>query len=252
VHARRRNTWDSLLELVSSNITTIGIIGGLSPVSTAIYYKALNNGVRERTNYEHQAKIIIVSVDGGEIWNLRKKDDWEGQGRILADAARALERAGADFVLLAGNTMHRMAHAIEAAISLPFLHLVDATARRIRAAGVTAVGLTGTSYTMTERFYVERLASHGIDTIIPEPTDVQRLDHIIYKELCWGGVKQESQAEYTRIVSDLTMNGAKGIILGCTELTLFMPVRCSVPLFDTTQIHIEDALSEAISAIPSR
>lgn len=225
-------------------LKTIGIIGGLSPESTAVYYKALNDGVRDRTNKQHQAKIVIVSVDGGEIWALRQKGNWEGQGQIVADAAKALERAGADFILLAGNTMHRVADAIEAVISKPFLHLVDATANRIKRQGVSRVGLTGTSFTLTEDFYKARLRSHGIETIIPDSVDIESLDKIIYKELCWGGVKADSKAEYVQIVNHLLGKGAKGVILGCTELTLFMPFECSIPLFDTTRIHIEDALDE--------
>jgi hypothetical protein len=157
-----------------TNMKTIGIIGGLSPESTAVYYKALNEGVRARTNQQHRAKIIIFSVDGGEIWQLRQKGNWAGQGKIVADAAIALERAGADFTLLAGNTMHRVADAIEAVVTRPFLHLVDATARRIKSAGITTVGLTGTSYTLTEKFYIDRLAHYGITSVIPDAGDRQK------------------------------------------------------------------------------
>ncbi len=223
---------------------TIGIIGGLSPESTAVYYKALNEGVRERTSKQHQAKIVIVSVDAGEIWQLRKQGDWAGQGQIAADAALALERAGADFILLAGNTMHRVADFIESSISIPFLHLVDATARRIKSQAISHVGLTGTSFTLTENFYMDRLRTHGIETVVPDRSDIEELDRIIYKELCWGGIKPDSKAEYARIANSLTEKGAGGVILGCTELTFFMPFECSVPLFDTTRIHIEDALEE--------
>lgn len=223
---------------------TIGIIGGLSPESTAVYYKALNAGVRERTGRQHQAKIIIVSVDGGEIWKLRQKGDWAGQGEIAAAAARALQRAGADFVLLAGNTMHRVTDSIESAISIPFLHLVDATARRIKSKSLTRIGLTGTSFTLTEKFYIDRLRSHGIETVVPGEADIELLDRIIYKELCWGEVKPDSKIEYARIANALAEKGAEGVILGCTELTFFVPFECPVPLFDTTQIHIQDALEE--------
>lgn len=228
---------------------TIGIIGGLSPESTAVYYKALNEGVRNRTEKQHQAKIVIVSVDGGEIWALRQRGDWEGQGRIVADAARALERAGADFILLAGNTMHRVADAVESAVSIPFLHLVDATAQRIKAQGIARIGLTGTSFTMTDGFYMARLLSHGIETIIPDSVDIELLDRIIYKELCWGEVRLDSKVKYMRIVNDLPAKGAEGVILGCTELTLFMPLECTVPLFDTTRIHIDVALEEALRSV---
>jgi aspartate racemase len=224
---------------------TIGIIGGLSPESTTVYYKQINEGTRARTDRQHQAKIIIVSVDGGEIWQLRQKGDWEGQGKIIADAAVALEKAGADFTLLAGNTMHRMADAIEAVVQKPFLHIIDATAHRIKATGVTKIGLTGTSPTLTEKFYVDRLAKHGIASIIPDAEGIKKLDHMIYKELIWGNISPESKREYTSIVNQLIDNGAEGVILGCTELTLFTPLDCDAPLFDTTQIHIEDALTAA-------
>jgi len=225
---------------------TIGIIGGLSPESTGIYYKVLNDGVRARTNKQHQAKIIIVSVDGGEIWKLRQIGDWEGQGRIVAAAALNLERAGAEFILLGSNTMHRVANAIESVVSIPFLHIVDATAKRIKTQGITRVGLTGTSFTINEDFYRARLLSHGIETITPNFEDVKLLDQIIYKELCWGAVKPESKTAYIKIANSLAAKGANGIILGCTELTLFAPFECPVPLFDTTQIHIEAALDEAL------
>lgn len=224
----------------------IGIVGGLSPESTAVYYKALNQGVRQRTDNQHQAKIVLVSVDGGEIWALRQQGDWDAQGRIVADAAAAAERAGASFVLLAGNTMHRCAEQIERAITIPFLHLVDATAKRIRARGCTTVGLTGTSFTMTGRFYIDRLAAYGIRVVVPSPTDIELLDRIIYKELCWGDVQPSSRAEYAAIVEGLVSSGAEGVILGCTELTLLTPFDCSVPQFDTTRIHIEDALDQAL------
>ncbi len=225
---------------------TIGIIGGLSPESTAVYYKALNEGVRERTNRQHQAKIIIFSVDGGDIWYLRQKGDWDGQGKIVADAALALEKAGADFILLAGNTLHRVADAIEAVVKRPFLHLVDLTAQRIKAKGINIIGLTGTSYTMTEKFYIERLAQHSITTIVPDAADRQKMDRIIYKELICGITTLESKAEYENIIAKLIGHGAEGVILGCTELTLFMPLDCDILLFDTTQIHIEEALHMAL------
>jgi aspartate racemase len=227
-------------------IEVIGIIGGLSPESTVVYYKGLNDGVRERTGRQHQAKIIMVSVDGGEIWKLRERGDWEGQGQIVADAASILEAAGAAFVLLAGNTMHRCAEQIEEAIDVPFLHVVDATAETIREAGVGTIGLTGTSFTMTERFYVDRLASYGIRSVVPPKPEMEALDRIIYRELCWGEVTPQSREEFAKIAGGLVAQGAEGIILGCTELTLLRPFECSVPLFDTTRIHIRAAIDHAM------
>lgn len=228
------------------NLAVIGMIGGLSPESTVVYYKGLNDGVRERTGRQHQATIIMVSVDGGQIWKLRQEGDWEGQGRIVADAAATLERAGASFVLLAGNTMHRCADQIESAIDIPFLHIVDATATSIREAGVSTIGITGTSFTLTEKFYVDRLASHGIQSVVPDATAREMLDRIIYRELCWGEVTPESQQEFSEIAASLIARGAEGIILGCTELTLLQPFECSVPLFDTTRLHVRAALDHAV------
>lgn len=226
---------------------TIGIIGGLSPESTVVYYKGLNDGIRERTGRQHQAKIIINSVDGGEIWKFRQQNDWNAQGKIVAEAALSLEKAGADFILLAGNTMHRVSDAIESVINLPFLHLIDVTAKRIKAEGITIVGLTGTSVTMTDKFYIERLAKFGITTIIPNPEDVESMDRIIYNELIWGIISPESRIIFTDIIRRLTDSGAEGVILGCTELTLFMPLNYDTKIFDTTQIHIEEALNLAIT-----
>jgi len=225
---------------------TIGIIGGLSPESTSVYYKALNEGTRDRTNRQHQAKIIIFSVDGGDIWLLRQKGNWDAQGKIIANAALALEKAGADFVLLAGNTLHRVADAIEAVITCPFLHLIDVTAERIKTAGIKKIGLTGTSYTMTEKFYIDRLAQHGIKTIVPDEADREEMDRIIYKELIWGIVTPQSKTAYSNIITKLKVAGAEGVILGCTELTLFQPLDKDTVLFDTTQIHIEEALNMAL------
>ncbi|MCX2477675.1 amino acid racemase [Pedobacter sp. MC2016-15] len=226
---------------------TIGIIGGLSPESTVVYYKGLNDGIRERTGRQHQAKITINSVDGGEIWKFRQQNDWNAQGKIVAEAALSLEKAGADFILLAGNTMHRVSDAIESVINLPFLHLIDVTAKRIKAEGITIVGLTGTSVTMTDKFYIERLAKFGITTIIPNPEDVESMDRIIYNELIWGIISPESRIIFTDIIRRLTDSGAEGVILGCTELTLFMPLNYDTKIFDTTQIHIEEALNLAIT-----
>jgi len=226
---------------------TIGIVGGISPESTAIYYQALNDGIRECTQQTHQARIIIFSVDGGEIWQLRQKGDWEAQGKLIADAALGLEKAGADFILLAGNTLHRVSHAIEAVITRPFLHIIDVTAERIKKAGLTKIGLTGTSYTMSEKFYIDRLSRHGITAIVPGKAEQDEMNRIIYKELINGIVTAESKASYTKIINGLVASGAEGVILGCTELTMLMPLDCSTILLDTTRLHIEAAIRLALS-----
>ncbi|WP_191968018.1 aspartate/glutamate racemase family protein [Rhizosphaericola mali] len=225
---------------------TIGIVGGISPESTSVYYKELNNGIRIRTQQQHQAKMIIFSVDGGEIWQFRQKGDWSSQGKIIANAALALQKAGADFILLAGNTLHLVANFLESVINIPFLHIIDITAISIKKAGIKIIGLTGTSITMSERFYIERLSQHGIKAIVPNKDDQATMDRIIYKELIQGVVSTESKVAYTKIINNLVLSGAEGVILGCTELTLFKPLDCSTILFDTTLIHIEAAINYAL------
>lgn len=224
---------------------TIGIIGGLSPESTMKYYQWLNEGVRTRLGGHHSAKIILSSVDFGEFVTLKEKDDWDTQGDLLADEAVALENAGADFVILATNTMHKMADQISGAIDIPFLHLADATAERIRAQGIDKIGLLGTQYTMEQDFYKDRLSQKGIETLVPDDAGRSTVNDIIYNELCMGKMNEESRAAYRNIISGLADGGAQGIIMGCTEITMLIDQSDSpVPLFDTTKIHVEAALEQ--------
>lgn len=225
---------------------TAGIIGGLSPESTALYYQGINEGVRARLGGHHNARILINSLDFGEFVALKEKDDWATQSRLLCAAAVALERAGADFIVLATNTMHKMADDIIAAIRIPFMHLADATAAKIREAGLTRIGLLGTRYTMELDFYKGRLEQAGLDVIVPDEAGREDVNRIIYDELCHGKILPGSRARYVEIMMDMADQGAQGIILGCTEIgSLVKPEDAAIPVFDTTQIHIEAAV-EAI------
>tara|TARA_B100001989_G_C24526957_1_gene459221 strand:- start:401 stop:1093 length:693 start_codon:yes stop_codon:yes gene_type:complete len=222
---------------------TIGIIGGLSPESTITYYQGLNEGVRARLGGHHNAKIILNSVDFGEFVALKEKGDWDTQSALLCEAARGLEKGGADFIILATNTMHKMADDIIAAISIPFLHLGDATAQNIRAKGLGTIGLLGTIYTMEQDFYKGRLESHGLDVLTPDRAGREAVNTIIYDELCHGVAKDKSRDTYRDIILKLQDNGAQGIILGCTEIGMIVDQKSyDLSIFDTTQIHIEEAL----------
>ncbi len=229
---------------------TVGIIGGLSPESTVKYYQWLNDGVKAHFDElgvggNHSAKVILYAVDFGEFCALKEKGDWDTQADKLVEAAQSLERGGADFIVLATNTMHKMADQIEASVDVPFLHLADATADRIKTAGVETVGLLGTKYTMVEDFYTGRLRDgHGITTLVPDtPDEIDAVSRIIYEELTQGIVRDESRQVYRDVIQNLVDRGAKGIIMGCTEITMLIDQSDSpVPVFDTTRIHVEEAL----------
>lgn len=222
---------------------TVGIIGGMSWESTAKYYQWLNEGVRMRLGGLHSAKIILSSVDFDEIAKLQAANEWEQAGQTLADEAGKLEKAGADFVVLATNTMHRVAADIESALSIPFIHLADATAERIKAAGLSKVGLLGTRYTMEQDFYKGRLFQQGLGVIVPEQETRDMVHKVIYDELCLGKVVPSSKQYYTRSAQAMVDAGAQGVILGCTEITLLIDQSdFAFPVFDTTRIHIEKSL----------
>ena len=228
----------------------IGIIGGLSPESTVSYYKWLNEGVRDRLGGHHSAKILLSSVDFAEFCALKEAGDWDTQAELLADEAQALQRAGADFLILATNTMHKHAEKIESMISIPFLHLADATARRIQKAGLNAIALLGTRYTMELDFYKSRLIDAGIDVYVPDEKGVRTVNDIIYNELVKGDIRAQSRKEYQNIVLQLAEKGAQGVILGCTEITLLIGQNdVTVPVFDTTRIHVEEALEYAFGGL---
>jgi aspartate racemase len=228
---------------------TIGLIGGMSWESTVPYYQTINRFVGRRLGALHSAKIALYSVDFDEIEKLQHAGRWEESGDILADAARAVRRAGADFIVLCTNTMHKVAPQIEAAVDVPLLHIADATATRVKAAGVTLVGLLGTKFTMEEDFYRGRLESrHGLAVLTP-PADQRDLVHrVIYGELCLGNVRGESRQGFRQVVAGLVAEGAQGVILGCTEIGLLLRREdAPVPLFDTAAIHAETAAEFALS-----
>src|SRR4051812_10029269 len=207
--------------------------------STVPYYRQINETIKERLGGLHSAKIVLYSVDFHEIERLQHEGDWEGAGVILAEAARSLQAAGAVFLVLCTNTMHKVASSIEAAVTIPLFHIADPTAAEIKRAGHSTVGLLGTRFTMEQAFYRDRLSErHGLRVIVPGVEDRQTIHRIIYEELCLGVVTAKSRSEYRRIMEGLASQGAQAIILGCTEISLLVDQQDSpVPLFDTTTIH---------------
>ena len=227
---------------------TIGLIGGMSWESTIPYYRQINETIREHLGGLHSAKIVLYSVDFHEIEQLQHAGDWDAAGTILAEAARSLEVAGADFLVLCTNTMHKVAARIQTSVAIPLLHIADPTAAEIKRAGLSTVGLLGTQFTMEQAFYRDRLSEHhGLRVIVPEPDDRAVIHRIIYDELCLGLVKAESRSEYRRVMKNLAALGAQAIILGCTEISLLVNQEdAEVPLFDTTAIHARMAAEEAL------
>ena len=226
---------------------TIGLIGGMSWESTAEYYRIINEAVKERLGGFHSAKIVMYSVDFKEIRELQLEAGWDEATNLMIDAARRVERGGADFVLICTNTMHEMAEEVEASISIPLLHIADVTAERIISSGLKKVGLLGSAFTMEQDFYKGRLIDkYGLEVVIPSQIERQVVDNIIFNELCLGEIKDSSREQIETIMGNLVDDGAQGIILGCTELpSLVKQKDCSVPLFDTTAIHAKAAAEYA-------
>lgn len=222
---------------------TIGLLGGMSWESTALYYRLINQTVRERLGGLHSARLLLYSVDFAEIESLQHAGDWDGAGRVLGAAARALRDGGAERLVLCTNTMHKVADAIEAAAGLPLLHIADPTGAAIRAAGLTRVGLLATRFTMEQAFYRRRLAErHGLDVRVPDAAARERVHRVIYEELCLGVVRDASREAYRRIIAQLVDDGAECIVLGCTEICLLIgDGDAEVPLFDTTMLHARAA-----------
>src|SRR3954452_16526431 len=227
---------------------TIGLIGGMSWESTVPYYRQINETVKQRLGGLHSAKIVLYSVDFQEIERLQHAGDWEAAGVVLARVARSLEAAGADFLVLCTNTMHKVAGDIEAAVRIPLFHIADPTADAIKRAGHATVGLLGTRFTMEQAFYRDRLSErHGLRVIVPDPKDRETVHRIIYDELCVGVISEASRSDYRRVMAGLASQGAQAIILGCTEISLLVNQQDSrVPLFDTTAIHARAAAEEAL------
>jgi aspartate racemase len=229
---------------------TIGLIGGMSWESTVPYYRLINEAIKDRLGGLHSAKIVLYSVDFHDIELLQRTGDWETAGEQLAEAARRLEAAGADFLLICANTMHKVAGAVEKAVSIPLLHVVDPTARAIRAAGLQNVGLLGTRFTMEQAFYIDRLRQHGLHVITPDQHDRDFVHRSIYEELCVGKFLDASRDEYRRVIGELAAQGAQAIILGCTEIALLVkPEDSPLPMFDTTSIHANAAVDYALGLV---
>lgn len=227
---------------------TIGLIGGMSWESTVGYYREINQGVKQALGGFHSAQIVLNSVDFDPIEKLQHRGDWAGTADILTGAARSVESAGADFVLICTNTMHKVAPEIEAGIGIPLLHIADATAEVLVQDGIRKVGLLGTAFTMEQDFYKGRLSeAYGLEVVVPNESDRKRVHEIIYNELCLGQINQDSRQTYLRIVNDLAAAGAEGVILGCTEIgMLITQSHTDVSLYDTTAIHAAKAVEWAL------
>ena len=227
---------------------TIGLIGGMSWESTVPYYRQVNEGIKARLGGLHSARVVLYSVDFHEIERLQHAGDWDAAGDMMADAARRVQAAGADLLVLCTNTMHKVAPAVEAAVKIPLLHIADPTAAAIHHAGLHRVGLLGTRFTMEQDFYRGRLAGqHGIEVLIPEADDRDRVHRVIYEELCLGRIEEASRQAYREVMRRLVERGVQGIILGCTEISLLVGAQdASVALFDTTRIHAEAAAALAL------
>ena len=229
----------------------IGLIGGMSWESSAEYYRIINQSVRARLGGVHSARVLMWSFDFGEIETLQHAGRWNDAAALLADAAQRLERGGADFVLICTNTMHRMADQVQAVIGIPLLHIADPTARCIKAAGLSRVGLLGTAFTMEQAFYKGRLADRfGLDVLVPGDEDRAVVHRVIYDELVQGRIEPGSRDAYQGVIARLVERGAEAVILGCTEIMLLVrPEDSAVPLFDTTAIHAEAAVERALSPL---
>ncbi len=228
---------------------TIGLIGGMSWESTLPYYRQINEEVRARLGGLHSAKLILYSVDFHDVELLQEAGDWDAAGALLARTAVALQAAGADFLLLCTNTMHRVAGEIEAAVTIPLLHIADATAAAVADAGYATVGLLGTRFTMEEAFYRDRLQQvHGLRVVVPAAAARATVHRIIYDELCRGIIRRESRELYRKVIDELAAQGAQAIILGCTEIALLVGADDSpLPLFDTAAIHAQAAVDRALA-----
>ncbi|MEF8788598.1 MAG: aspartate/glutamate racemase family protein [Haloarculaceae archaeon] len=236
--------------MTDSTLRTVGVLGGMSSQSTIEYYRLLDEGINDARGGHSASDLLIRSVDFGDVERFIRTEQWERAGEYLADAARDLEAGGAEFVLMATNTMHRVAPAIERALSVPFVHIVDVTADAVSAAGLDTVGVLGTDAVMTGGFYRDRFAEHGIDVVVPGPSDREVVDEIVFEELTKGEIREESRSTYLRVIDDLTDAGAQGVVLGCTEIDLLIDQadRPNVPMFDTTALHVERAVEYSLGA----
>jgi aspartate racemase len=227
---------------------TIGLLGGMSWQSSAEYYRLLNQAIQERLGGQNNARSLMLTVNFGEIEAAMRAGDWDGIARQVSAAARQLEAGGADFVLLCTNTIHKVAAAIEAAISIPFLNLIDVTAEAVRRAGLRTVALLGTRFTMEEEFYRGGLEARGLQVLIPGEPFRAILHAVIFEELCHGEIRDDSRRDVQLMIEELRLQGAQGAILGCTELPLLIhPEHSPLPLFDTTRIHVDAAVARCLA-----
>ena len=226
---------------------TIELIGSMSWESTVTYYQLINETVKRELGGLHSGKILLYSVDFAEIEEYQAKGQWDKSAQVLVDVAVRLEQAGADFIVIGTNTMHKVAPQIQEKIRIPIVHIAEATAEALKEAGVTKVGLLGTKYTMTQDFYKEKLIAAGIEVVIPDAVGVETVNDVIYQELCLGIIREESRQKFLEIIEQLGHNGAQGVILGCTEIGLLVKQKdTAMPVFDTTQIHGEKAAMLAV------
>ncbi len=225
----------------------IGLIGGMRWESTALYYKIINEKVKEVLGGLHSAKILLYSVDFAEIEAYQVKGEWEKSAAALGEIAIKLEKAGADFIVICTNTMHKIAPQIEEKITIPLIHIAEATAKAIKKQSIKKVALLGTKYTMVQQFYKQKLIDANIEVLIPNDEDIEAVNNIIYKELCLGIINPTSKQQYVAIIHKLKEQGAEGVILGCTEIALLISqIDTSLPVFDTTEIHAQEVASRAI------
>lgn len=226
---------------------TIGLIGGMSWKSTVTYYQIINDVMKEQLGGLHSAKILLYSVDFQEIEECQAKGDWDKSANILSTVAENLEKAGADYIVICTNTMHKVVPQIQRKINIPVVHIAEATADKLKENHIGKVALLGTKYTMTQDFYKEKLIAAGIEVIIPEEKDVELVNHVIYDELCLGIINENSKKEYLRVINQFAERGAQGVILGCTEIGLLIKQEDTrLTVFDTTQIHATKAAMLAI------
>ena len=226
---------------------TIGLIGGMSWESTTSYYQIINENIKRELGGLHSAKILLYSVDFAEIEHYQAVGDWDKSAQVLADIAQRLEQAGADFIVICTNTMHKVAPQIQKKIAIPILHIAQATAQALVDDGIRKVGLLGTKYTMTQDFYKEKLLESGLEVLIPDQAGIADVNRIIYDELCLGDIRESSKQTYLTVIDDLKNAGAEAVILGCTEIGLLVKQSdIALPLYDTTVIHAEKAAKMGI------
>lgn len=239
----------------ADDLRVVGVLGGMSSESTITYYRRIDRGINEALGGHAAGDLLIRSVNFGDIERFIRTGQWEEAGTYLAETARALEAGGAEFVVMATNTMHKVAPAVTDAISIPFIHIVDVTADAIRDAGIGTVGVLGTRATMEEAFYRDRLDDHGIDVVVPDPAAREAVDRIIFEELTEGVVRDASRERYLTVIDEMVAAGAEGVVLGCTEIELLVEqADCpDVPVFDTTALHVERAIRHSLGDVgPSR